>query len=92
MRTERTGSEEEERREEGENEEPCLRFVQQCKPAFSYHCIVSIVPVGSKRGELLVITEVENSERKFRKERDRILPASQRRSSSRDPRLSLCLN
>lgn len=46
----RDGRRKTEEREEGENEEPCLWFVRQCKPAFSYHCIVSIVPATTARG------------------------------------------
>jgi len=38
-----------------ENEEPCLWFVRQCKPAFSYHCIVSIVPAARAEGLLVII-------------------------------------
>lgn len=41
------------------------------KPAFSYHCIVSIVPATRTEG-LLVITGVEKSE-KIRKEKDRFI-------------------
>jgi len=43
--------------EKGENEESCLWFVRQCKPAFSYRRVVSIV-LSTMRGGggLLVIT------------------------------------
>lgn len=40
-----------------ENEEPCLWFVRQCKPAFSYHCIVPIVPATRAEGLLVIIRE-----------------------------------